>query len=321
MSKLFLDASGLNQYTKALQNGKLVVGQAIDASVSKYATKASYAEKASATGLIGVIPLSNLPNGAIDTLIKVKDKAARLKLTKEQIQTGDSVQEIDTKVMYLVVDDTKLSTDGTTPGSEEAFVEYSAGRAMLAENASNAEHAKVADSVEWEGVKNKPATYDASIITMDGYKKLSGTVGPTDSVLTAIGKIDKRIDDIDRGFGSHTHTSADITLMTGYTIGTEYSPISVTDTLNAAIGKIERVAVDSSVWAGIGGKPTEFNPAEHAATKVTSLGTYEKASTISDITSNDSLVTAIGKLEAKTDDVTSIPQDTIEQIVDGTYKE
>lgn len=61
MSKLFLDASGLNQYTKALQNGKLVVGQAIDASVSKYATKASYAEKASATGLIGVIPLSNLP--------------------------------------------------------------------------------------------------------------------------------------------------------------------------------------------------------------------------------------------------------------------
>lgn len=61
MSKLFLDASGLNQYTKALQNGKLVVGQAIDASVSKYATKASYAETASATGLIGVIPLSNLP--------------------------------------------------------------------------------------------------------------------------------------------------------------------------------------------------------------------------------------------------------------------
>lgn len=60
---------------------------------------------------------------------------------------------------------------------------------------------------------------------------------------------------------------------------------------------------------------------KHAATKVTSLGTYEKASTISDITSNDSLVTAIGKLEAKTDDVTSIPQDTIEQIVDGTYKE
>ena len=61
MPKLFLDASGLNQYTKALQNGKLVVGQAIDASVSKYATKASYAETASATGLIGIIPLQNLP--------------------------------------------------------------------------------------------------------------------------------------------------------------------------------------------------------------------------------------------------------------------
>lgn len=315
MSKLFLDASGLNQYTKALKDGKLVVGQAIDASVSKYA------ETASATGLIGVIPLSNLPNGAIDTLIKVNDKAARLKLTKEQIQTGDSVQEIDTKVMYLVVDDTKLSTDGTTPGSEAAFAEYSAGRAMFAEDASNADRAKVADSVDWDGVKNKPAAYDASIITMGGYKKLNGIVDSTDSVLTAIGKIDKRIDDINSGFGAHTHTSADITLMTGYAIGTEYSPISVTDTLNAAIGKIEKVAVDSSVWGGIGGKPTEFTPANHAATKVTSLGTYEKASAISDITSTDSLVTAIGKLEAKTDDVTAIPPDTIEKIVDGTYKE
>ena len=83
----FLDASGLNRYTQALKNGQLIAGRAKDSSKADYAEDAStafYASHASALGLIGVIPLSNLPNGAIDTLIKVKDKAARLKLTKEQ---------------------------------------------------------------------------------------------------------------------------------------------------------------------------------------------------------------------------------------------
>ena len=74
MAKQFLDASGLNQYTQALKNGTLVVGRAQDSSRADFATDAStafYAAHAAATGLLGIIPLANLPQGAIEKLVKV----------------------------------------------------------------------------------------------------------------------------------------------------------------------------------------------------------------------------------------------------------
>ena len=142
MAKQFLDASGLNQYTQALKNKSLVVGLAVDASNATYAVDASnakYAETADATGLIGIVPLANLPQGALDRLVQVADKAARLRLSTADVQLGDTVQELDTKLMYIVVDESKL-------GSEAAFVEYTAGRASFAKDASHADKADLATS-------------------------------------------------------------------------------------------------------------------------------------------------------------------------------
>jgi hypothetical protein len=95
MAKQFLDASGLNQYTQALKNGTLKVGKAQDAST------AFYASHADATGLIGIIPIDNLPQGALEKLVKVANQTKRFQLTQDDVQNGDSVLQLDTNVMYM----------------------------------------------------------------------------------------------------------------------------------------------------------------------------------------------------------------------------
>jgi hypothetical protein len=94
--------------------------------------------------------------------------------------------------------------------------------------------------------------------------------------------------------------------------------------LNQAIAKIERKALDSSNsadWDNIVDKPSVFTPEDHAATKVTSLGTYSKAGSVEDVAAGDSLVVALGKIEKKADDAADapIPAATIDKIVNGTY--
>lgn len=76
----------------------------------------------------GTLPLSVIPQGAMERLVKVKDEAARLALTSATVQLGDSVLQLDTNVMYVVVDASKLD-------SEDGYQEYKAGSALLAETA------------------------------------------------------------------------------------------------------------------------------------------------------------------------------------------
>ena len=85
-----------------------------------------------ATTLSGTIPLANLPQGALERLVTVADKSARLSLSSTNVQTGDIVQQLDTKVMYVVVDDAKLT-------EESGYTEFSAGLA------TDANHAKESD--------------------------------------------------------------------------------------------------------------------------------------------------------------------------------
>ena len=56
----------------------------------------------------------------------------------------------------------------------------------------------------------------------------------------------------------HTHTSADVTLMTGYTKGSSSAAITTTDTLNKAIGKLEngKAALASPTFTGTPKAPT-----------------------------------------------------------------
>lgn len=88
----------------------------------------------------GTISIDRLPQGALDRLIKVVDDTARFKLTTKDVQLGDSVKVTSTKKMYIVVDETKLS-------SEDGYEPYTADSAT---------------SVPWSGVTGKPNTYTPS---------------------------------------------------------------------------------------------------------------------------------------------------------------
>ncbi|MEG2196471.1 MAG: hypothetical protein RRY26_03365 [Cellulosilyticaceae bacterium] len=70
----------------------------------------------------GVIGIERLPKGALERLVKVANQSARFALTVNDIQDGDTVQQIDTGIMYFVVDTTKLN-------SEAGYNIYTAGSA------------------------------------------------------------------------------------------------------------------------------------------------------------------------------------------------
>lgn len=98
------------------------------AGVIDYVARAALPNKADLEN--GKVKLSQIPEVALDNLIKVADDAARFALTKEEVQTGDTVKVLDTDLMYLVVDDTKLD-------SEDGYTGYSA-------------------SVDWNTIAEKP---------------------------------------------------------------------------------------------------------------------------------------------------------------------
>lgn len=87
-----------------------------------------------ASKLTGTIDLDRLPQGALERCVIVADDTARFKLTKSNIQTGDTVKVTSTSKMYFVVDDSKLN-------SEAGYEVYTAGSAT---------------SVPWSGVTGKP---------------------------------------------------------------------------------------------------------------------------------------------------------------------
>lgn len=125
----------------------------------------------------GTIDIARLPKGALDNLVLVANDAARLALTTEDVQNGDTVKVTETGILYLVSDETKL-------GTAEAFTEYTAGRAT---------------AIDWTGVENKPAefkpeahTHKSSDITaMTGY---TGTYfEATDSLNAALKKVEDKV--------------------------------------------------------------------------------------------------------------------------------
>lgn len=101
----------------------------------------------SADKITGVIGIDHLPAGALERCKIVADDTARFKLTKNDIQNGDTVKvgtDANAK-MYLVIDDTKLS-------SEAGYTIYTAGSVT---------------SVPWSGVTGKPSTFTPSAHTHD----------------------------------------------------------------------------------------------------------------------------------------------------------
>lgn len=106
----YLNETGLAHLIDKIKDGTLKAG-AVDAS-----------------GIDGIIPIEKLPKGAIERMYIAATDAARLALTKEDVQNGDTVKVTATGKMYFIVDDTKLA-QGTTAASEDAFEEYIVGTA------------------------------------------------------------------------------------------------------------------------------------------------------------------------------------------------
>ncbi len=194
----------------------------------------------------GTIDIARLPAGALPILKIVSNETARFALTSSDVQIGDTVQQTDTGLMYYVKDITKLN-------SEDGYAVYTAGAAT---------------SVPWSGVTGKPSTYAPSahnhtsseVNAMTGYSKPSSTsaIGTSDTLNAAIGKLEKALDG-KQASGSyanatHSHVGTEVTL-TGYSKASSAAAVKATDTVNAAIGKIEK-ALDGKQASGTYLTPT-----------------------------------------------------------------
>ena len=133
-----------------------------------------------ASKITGVLDISNIPASVVERLSIVENDAARLALTSEEVQNGDSVKVQDTGLMYFVKDDTKLGSPET---AEQAFEQYTVGSAA---------------SVPWTGITSKPTTLNGYGITdaVNASEKVTtanaGNAGKI-LVLNADGKLDVSI--------------------------------------------------------------------------------------------------------------------------------
>lgn len=128
-----LDAHGLQLLVTKLKDGTLIVGKA---------------NSVDAANINGTLPLNKIPAAALERIYVAVDDDARLALTAEQVQNGDSVKVTATGRMYAVVDETKLGTED----AEDAFTEYVVGVAAKA---------ALADAVPWSGITDKPTAFPA----------------------------------------------------------------------------------------------------------------------------------------------------------------
>lgn len=76
--------------------------------------------------LTGTLPLSAIPASAQERIVTVANEAARFALTSKQVQNGDIVKQTDTKILYVVKDETKLN-------SNAGYEEFTAGTASRAQ--------------------------------------------------------------------------------------------------------------------------------------------------------------------------------------------
>ena len=132
-----------------------------------------------AASVTGVLPLNTIPHGALERLVHVANKTARFQLTNTQVQTGDSVIQDDTGVMYIVVDDTRLNSDA-------GYQEYKAGTALEATHSANADNAtnattagKVGHSLSVNLISGTSTATTTQAITFDGSSAVSFDVDNT----------------------------------------------------------------------------------------------------------------------------------------------
>lgn len=133
----------------------------------------------------GTIDIARLPKGALERLVKVANQAARYALTTDDVQLGDTVQQLDTGVMYVVTDETKLD-------SADGYTEFTAGSAS---------------SVPWTGVTGKPNDYPPSSHT---HTKSQITDFPALATVATSGSYND-LNNIPASFTPSSHTHGNLT--------------------------------------------------------------------------------------------------------------
>lgn len=138
-----------NQSTAATANITVPTAVSELTNDSGYLTSSSNLDASRLTS--GTVDIERLPQGALERLVKVANEAARYALTTADVQLGDTVQQLDTGIMYAVTDTAHLD-------SAAGYTEYTAGTAA---------------SVPWSGVTGKPTF--AAVATSGAYSDLTGT--------------------------------------------------------------------------------------------------------------------------------------------------
>ena len=267
----------------------------------------------------GIIDIARLPKGALERLVKVQDDSARFALTTNSVQLGDTVLVTNTNKMYLVVDESQLNR-------EAGYQVYTAGSAT---------------EVPWSGVTGKPSTMpnpQALTISLNGTSQGAYTGSSAKSInitpasigaaaashgthvtyatiaakapgTASIGTSSKvaREDHVhpvqttisgNSGTSSKWATARTITL-SGDVTGSVSIDGSSDVTLTTTVGNDSH----SHSWTNITSKPSSFTPSAHnqSSNTITAMTGYTKASSASAIAAEDSLNTAIGKIEKALD--------------------
>ena len=115
-----------------------------------------------ASHVIGKLSIDRLPKAAFDVLYYVQDDAARLVLTIDKVQNGDTVCVVNPKkTFWRVVDDTKLTSD-------DGYILMTEAPAL---------------TTDWSTIKNKPTTISGYGIT-DLYTKTETDTTIMNNVIT-----------------------------------------------------------------------------------------------------------------------------------------
>lgn len=140
-SEKYLNSAGVTHLVKKLKS---------DVIPNVKVNSAKAADSVPASGITGTIDISQIPQGALERVVTVADDTARFKLTTNNVQLGDTVKVTSTGLMYIVVDEGKLT-------SAAGYMEYTAGTAA---------------SVPWSGVTGKPSSFTPSDHTHSGDLKI-----------------------------------------------------------------------------------------------------------------------------------------------------
>lgn len=194
---------------------------------------------------------------------------------------------------YTIVDKYEAITSTNTLNQAIGLLEHGIREAK--EAIETADYAPKVHKHAWSDLTDVPATFNPA-----SHTHAWSTITDKPSTFTP---------------SAHNQAANTITAMTGYAKASAVAAIAATDTLNVAIGKLEKAldskqpsgsyaaASHSHAWTAITDKPSTFTPAAHnqASNTITAMTGYAKATAVAAIAVGDTLNVAIGKLEKALD--------------------